>query len=277
TPLLIPQEQLLAVFFQPDPARWPPTGVPPNCGLTDEQIQRLPAPLQRDALRQPCGNAQYGMILVFLLAVVAIWLGTSNAVKEIVKELPIYRRERMVSLKIVPYLLSKMTVLFALAALQTALLLGIVMAFVAFPIQSPLTVVGMFFVTFLTFVAAIMLGLFVSSLVGSNDEAGNLAPVLLIPQFIFAGAVFPLNEMGVFARYIAQAMFSKWSWEALNAIVDIQRVARAQGGPSLDLLDTARWGTAFTASPTVNVAVLVGMSVALFVASYVALRRKDSL
>ncbi|GIW06230.1 MAG: hypothetical protein KatS3mg060_1035 [Dehalococcoidia bacterium] len=273
-PLLIPMDQFIAARVPPPASQleWPK-----NCGLNDEEIARLPEALRSDALRQPCGNARNGMMLLFLISIVSIWLGTSNAAKEIVKELPIYRRERMVSLKIVPYLASKLTVLTGVALFQTVLLLGIIAGFITLPVYSVGTPIGIIVTTLTTFLAATSLGLFVSAVVGTNDEAGNLVPILLIPQIIFAGAIFPFREMGELARFVANFTVSKWSWEALGAIIDIPRIARAQGGQSLTLLDDSKWGQTFDIAVQQHLAILALFSAVLLAAAYVALKRKDSL
>jgi ABC-type multidrug transport system ATPase subunit/pSer/pThr/pTyr-binding forkhead associated (FHA) protein len=273
-PLLVPSEQLIAARVPPplSPLDWPP-----NCGLSEDAIAALPEALRSDDLQQPCGNVHHGMNVLFLVAVVAIWLGVSNAAKEIVKELPIYRRERMVTLKIGPYLASKLVVLVGIAAIQTLLLLGIVASLITLPAPSIETPLGLVVTVFLTFVAATSLGLFISALVSTNDEAGNLVPIVLIPQIIFAGAIFPVREMGEAARVVANATLSKWSWEALGAIVAIPRIARAQGGQSLGVLDESKWGRTFDVAVPHNLAMLALFAVLLLVAASFALKRKDSL
>ena len=45
----------------------------------------------------------------FLIAISAIWFGANNSAREIVGELPIYSRERMFNLKIIPYIFSKLS------------------------------------------------------------------------------------------------------------------------------------------------------------------------
>lgn len=273
-PLLMPTDQLIAARLPPplSPLDWPR-----NCGLSDDAIATLPEALRSEDLKQPCGNVHNGMNVLFLVAIVAIWLGVSNAAKEIVKEFPIYRRERMVALKIAPYLASKLVVLVGIAAIQTALLLGILASLITLPAPSIETPLGLVATTLLTFVAATSLGLFISALVSTNDEAGNLVPIVLIPQIIFAGAIFPIREMGEAARLVANATLSKWSWEALGAIVDIPRIARAQGGQSLGVLDESKWGRTFEIAVPHNLAVLALVAGLLLLAASFALRRKDSL
>jgi hypothetical protein len=45
--------------------------------------------------------------LLFVLAISAIWFGTINASREIISEKAIFERERMIGMKIIPYVFSK--------------------------------------------------------------------------------------------------------------------------------------------------------------------------
>src|SRR5690242_19823757 len=65
-------------------------------------------------------------VSLFLQLLAALWFGCSNAVREIVGEWAVYQRERMVGLKLLPYVAAKLTVLGGLCLLQCAVLLGIV-------------------------------------------------------------------------------------------------------------------------------------------------------
>jgi ABC-type multidrug transport system ATPase subunit len=64
--------------------------------------------------------------VIFLMTISAIWFGVSNSAKEIVDEVPIYTRERMFNLKIIPYLFSKISVLSVIALIQVTLFVLIV-------------------------------------------------------------------------------------------------------------------------------------------------------
>jgi hypothetical protein len=129
----------------------------------------------------------------------------------------------------------------------------------------------------LTFFVATLMGLCVSALATSTDQAGNLIPIILIPQIIFAGAMLAQGEMGAYARYVSQVVISRWSWETLGAIVDIPRYARNQGGPMLSLLEDQKWKTTFDISPSGHYLVLVLFGAVFVATAIVALRKKDSL
>src|SRR5205823_2271290 len=70
---------------------------------------------------------------LFLMAFAAVMFGIVNGVREIVKEAPVYRRERTVNLGIIPYMFSKVVVLGALCLVQSAILVAVVN--LAAPIQ----------------------------------------------------------------------------------------------------------------------------------------------
>ncbi|MFQ5808270.1 MAG: hypothetical protein ACE5JM_01520, partial [Armatimonadota bacterium] len=78
-------------------------------------------------------NAPATSSLYFCLALGAIWLGCVNACREIAKERAIYERERRIGLQTTAYVLSKLQVLALLAAVQCALLVGIVAHYVTLP------------------------------------------------------------------------------------------------------------------------------------------------
>ena len=59
--------------------------------------------------------------VLFLMAISAIWFGVNNAAREIVAEAPIYKRERMFNVLIIPYIFSKVSVLGIFALIQAIL------------------------------------------------------------------------------------------------------------------------------------------------------------
>lgn len=165
--------------------------------------------------------------LLFALALSAMWFGTNNAAKEITKEAEVYRRERMVNLRVGPYLLSKVAVLGALALIQCALLLGVVKLAIGLPgklgeIYLILALVGL---------AGVTLGLAVSALAGSTDKAVALVPILLIPQIIFAGVLRPVEDMDVVSRQISNLMAVRWGYETARDVAVGPAPKRAEPTP----------------------------------------------
>ncbi|MCC7138010.1 MAG: FHA domain-containing protein [Planctomycetes bacterium] len=130
--------------------------------------------------------------LSFVLTITTCFLGLFGAIREVVKELAVYRHERFVNLEVGPYLLSKVLPLAAVAALQTAGLLAVVHAFA--DLRGPF--LGQFVMLWSGAVAATLLGLAISSAVDSNDKAVMLMILVIIPQFLFSNAMIELSGVG---------------------------------------------------------------------------------
>ncbi|HYY16244.1 MAG TPA: ABC transporter permease [Gammaproteobacteria bacterium] len=127
--------------------------------------------------------------IAFMLVLSAIWFGCLNAARELVKELPIYLRERSVNLSLGPYLASKLVPLAVLCALQCLMLLAIVSAVV----ELPGSFIERAWTLFLAGLAATTLGLTVSASVDSSDKAIAMVPILLIPQVVLSNAIVALD------------------------------------------------------------------------------------
>ena len=159
--------------------------------------------------------------ILFLLALTAVWFGCSNAVRELVKERPIYLRERMVNLRLLPYLLSKVAVLGALAVIQCVLFLVILDRWFGIPGRFPLLLAGMV----LASLVGILLGLAVSAMAASADRAMTLLPILLIPQVLFTFPAVQMDMKGP-AGIVARAMPTWWAFDLLRRVA----LAPTRGG-----------------------------------------------
>ena len=175
-----------------------------------------------------------GRLMLFLLAVVAVWFGVLNSVREITKEARIFRRERLANLRTSSYLLSKLGVLAGLCLIQSLILVLVIALKVDFSaavsalteegfvevIRSPpFGLWGATFVTvFLTSLTGVGLGLLISTLVSNSDKAMSVVPLALIPQLVFALALMPLPKMIAPISYLIGA---RWGMEALGSIAHI--------------------------------------------------------
>ena len=147
-------------------------------------------------------------MLSFLLVVSAIWFGCINAAREIVKELPLYLRERAIGLSLVSYLGSKIAVLSLLCVIQCATLLFITLAATKFRPDITIELGDLVLTSF----GGMIMGLLISASVEEENKAMSLIPILLIPQVIFAGVIISLSGL---AAYIAKFMvIAYWSMDA---------------------------------------------------------------
>ena len=169
--------------------------------------------------------------VLFMLATVSVWFGIINSAREIVKETAIYQRERLVNLRIGPYILSKVAVLSLLVFVQTVLILGVVAVRVTFPGEVGLLFppfVETFITLLLTSMAGMSLGLVISAYAASADRAISIVPLALIPQILFAGLIFNIEGA---ATPISWLTISRWSMDALGTSLDLNSLCNL---PSLD-------------------------------------------
>lgn len=197
----------------------------------------------------------------FILVLSAIWFGCLNSARELVKELPVYLRERSVNLGLAPYLISKLVPLAGLCLLQCALLLGVVSAMIAIPGDYA----GRFAVLFASGMAATAMGLAVSAFVNSNDKAVATVPILLIPQVILSGAVVKLKGAGLW--FAKGSMISYWAFEAMKATLSTEvRGARDPWGNPLLSLDGSLGS---------GLGLIAAMGAVFLIAAVLGLKMKD--
>jgi hypothetical protein len=155
--------------------------------------------------------AAAGASVVFLLVLSAIWFGCSNAAREIVGEWAVYRRERMVSLGIVPYVASKYVVLGGLCAGQCAVLL--VVAYLTCGLRCPWY--QSYPLLLLAALNGVGIGLTISAFARSSEMAIACLPLIIIPMVILCGILQPLKDLNAAARAAAQWTPSRWGFETL--------------------------------------------------------------
>jgi ABC-type multidrug transport system ATPase subunit len=161
--------------------------------------------------------------LLHILSLASILLGLFGSVYEIVKEWSVYQRERMVSLRIVPYLGSKLLVLGGFALIQCFLLLLVVSFRVSLPSEGVLlpAPLEMYVTLVLGALAAITLGLLISAVVPNTNAVIYLVFLVLFFQMIFSGVMF---DLPTFAGRFSVFTFTRWCIESLGATVDVEEL-----------------------------------------------------
>jgi ABC-type multidrug transport system ATPase subunit len=154
---------------------------------------------------------------LFMSVVVALFIGLTVSAEEIIRDRKIRKRESFLNLSKASYLWSKITIMFALSAIQT-------FCFVIVG-NSVLGVHGMltdyWMVLFTTSCFANMLGLNISSAFNSAVTIYILIPFIIIPQLLLAGVVVKFDKLNpVMAEQggvplVGEAMASRWAYEAL--------------------------------------------------------------
>ncbi len=154
---------------------------------------------------------------ILMSIIVALFMGLTVSAEEIIRDRKILKREAFLNLSWNSYLLSKLSILFTLSAIQT-LLFVLVGHFI-------LEIQGMTFaywlVLFSTSCFANVLGLNISSAFNSAVTVYVIIPLLLIPQMILSGTLFSFDKLNDIIStkgktpMVADMMASRWAYEAL--------------------------------------------------------------
>ncbi len=150
----------------------------------------------------------------FVLALVSIWFGTSVASREIIRERAVYTRERMVNLRLFPYVASKLFVLSIIVTIQCFMLFAsLKMMHYAGLMSLPGWSIPQLFIVLVTAGVGIALGLLISAMVKTSEMATSLVPLILIPQILFSGLVgVPKGA----SRLIGAVMPATWAFDGLK-------------------------------------------------------------
>jgi ABC-type multidrug transport system ATPase subunit len=173
--------------------------------------------------------------VVFLLAIASVFLGANSASQEIAREAPVYMRERLVSLRVVPYILSKFIVLACMALAQTVLLVSFVLMGTGLPPGGtflPATL-ELFIGVWLSMLSGVAMGLLISSWAPNTDVAISIVPILLVFQIMLAGLIFPLHgcirlsespHIEACLDIVSYPIVAKWSTDSLGTTVGLNRL-----------------------------------------------------
>ncbi|GCE24953.1 hypothetical protein KDA_04370 [Dictyobacter alpinus] len=180
-------------------------------GGVDKALQDFIAP----------GSGTDAQKILFITSFSSFLFGCVNAVREFVKERSIYQRERTLYLNIFPYMFSKIAVLGLLCLLQVAILVLALSVVLPFSRPGILTfqILEVYITLVLTSLAGLMTGLAISALAPTVDRAVSFIPLLLIPQIIFSGTVFPMK--GELSQFLATLVAVRWSIGALGSIIGL--------------------------------------------------------
>ncbi len=158
------------------------------------------------------GDVELVMSQWYMLAIVALLAGALSSVREIVKETDIYKRERAVNLRIFPYLMSKIWVGVVLALYQAAVLMAFRIFFLHPVIPSIPDYIALYITLFLGSLSGYLVGLMISAIAPNQNTAMILLITILVPQFLFTGALLPIDVIPG-GRAISVATSSRWVWE----------------------------------------------------------------
>lgn len=150
--------------------------------------------------------------------IVALFMGLTVSAEEIIRDRKILKRESFLNLSWNSYLMSKLTILFTMSAIQTItfVLVGNLILGIEWSMFLPI-----WFILFSVACLANVLGLNISSAFNSAVTVYVMIPLLLIPQMILSGLLFSFDRLNDVIStkgkvpLVADMMASRWAYEAL--------------------------------------------------------------
>ncbi|KDA42928.1 ATP-binding cassette domain-containing protein [Frankia sp. BMG5.23] len=191
-------------------------GVVPQVIRAPDGLRALPQAPNTDATK---------VLLVLVLC--ACFMGMANSVREIVKERPIYRRERTIGLSRTAYLGSKIILLTGITTAQCLVftLIGLVgrtpprAVVLGSPVLECLIAVGV------AALASMMIGLLVSTLIDNADKTMPILVLVTMGQLVFSGGLTSLVGRPVLAQ-ISLLVPARWGFAALASTDDLNDVSK---------------------------------------------------
>jgi ABC transport system ATP-binding/permease protein len=171
-------------------------------------------------------------LIYFVISLVSVWFGTSVAAREIIRERPVFRRERMVNLGLMPYLFSKLFILGIIVGFQCFMLFVPLKFFDLtglMPMPGDFFGISQFFMMLVTAAVGIATGLFISALVKTSEMATSLVPLILIPQILFSGIFGVPTGLN---KVISLTMPSAWSFDTMKRFSSLDTLQTEGADPN---------------------------------------------
>lgn len=185
----------------------------------------------RNAFDPVNGDSVQTMSMLFMAALIPFLVGALNSVREIVKEAPIYKRERAVTLKVLPYLLSKVWVGFLFAFYHAGALFAVKLIAVDFSHVGTTELAQFYFTLTLAAMSGVIWGLLISVIVPREEQAMVLVIAVIVVQIVFSGGLVPLSQLGLGGDIFGGITSTKWSFQALTEAAHVK--SGDCDGPSL--------------------------------------------
>ncbi|HUN33419.1 MAG TPA: FHA domain-containing protein [Trebonia sp.] len=175
---------------------------------------------------------------LLILVVCACLAGAANSVRELVRERPIYIRERAAGQSAAAYLLSKAIVLGFISVIQSVVILGIGLgrSYGKLPPMGAVlhgkdgALLELLIVMIVLSVTSMCLGLVLSALVPTNEIAMPILVGITMVQVVLSGGV----GLSTYKIPIAWLFPSYWGMSALASTVNLNVISPHVPGASLD-------------------------------------------
>jgi ABC-type multidrug transport system ATPase subunit/pSer/pThr/pTyr-binding forkhead associated (FHA) protein len=228
-------------------------------------VRLMPSP---EGLGGLPGTNVDAITLLLVLVMSACLAGTANSVREIVKELDIFKRERAAGLSCGAYVASKVLVLGAVSVVQALIIVLVGLPGRMMPAagavlgHDPLLelLIGVALLAFVT----MCLGLAVSSIVSTSEKTMPALVILTMVQVVLSGGVFPLvGHMGLAQlSWIAPA---RWGMSAMAATINLNVIQPRTAPDPLWTHTAATWAQ--------DIGIMLAIGVICLIIAWLRMRR----
>jgi ABC-type multidrug transport system ATPase subunit/pSer/pThr/pTyr-binding forkhead associated (FHA) protein len=174
--------------------------------------------------------------LLLVLIIGAALMGAAASVRELVKERPVYLRERAIGLSVGAYLTSKVLVLGVVAGVQAALFTTVALLGRDGP-DDPLVLpdgkTEVLLAVLAVTVASMLTGLLISGVIDNADRGMPLLVLLIMVQLILCGGLFEVYDRPVLDQ-LAWLVPSRWGFSMTAATAGIGDITRGTVDPAWD-------------------------------------------
>ncbi|OBJ45987.1 ABC transporter ATP-binding protein [Mycolicibacterium mucogenicum] len=166
--------------------------------------------------------------LLIVANIAAVFMGTALTIRDLVGERTIFRREQAVGLSAAAYLSAKIVVYSAFTAIQTAIVVAIIVIGKGAPTQGALFLGSstLDFYVSLTVAAIVsaILGLLLSSLARSSEQILPMLVVVIMLSIVFSGGMIPVTGR-VGLDQASWFLPGRWGFAASASVVDLLKIA----------------------------------------------------
>jgi ABC transport system ATP-binding/permease protein len=185
-------------------------------------IRVIPAPL---GLAGHNNNGAQSLLLILIIS--ACFAGAANAVRELVKERPIYSRERAAGLSAGAYLVSKLVILGLISGLQAMVMVAVGLIGKPLPAHGAflkhLPLVELLLAIGVLAIVSMTLGLLISAAVDTSEKTMPLLIVAVIFQVVMTGGVFGLNGKAGLEQ-LSWLAPSRWGFAATASTANLNEI-----------------------------------------------------
>jgi ABC transport system ATP-binding/permease protein len=215
------------------------------------------------------GTNVFAQEVLEIMVTSACLAGAAASIRELVKERPVYERERAAGLSSRGYLVSKLGLLSLISVVQSVAMVLLGLAGRRMPahgvVLAPFPLLELLIVTAVLAVASMCVGLLVSAVVNTSEKAMQLLVSLTMAQIILSGGLLPLaGRAGL--DWLSWIVPARWGLAAMASTVNLNSLNPP--GSSTDPLwapDMASWLR--------DIAVTLAISAVCVTATWARLRR----